>query len=81
MVVLKIGKHSIVIIKNPDLVHELLVSNAARIAKGRTAERKRFFVFLGDGLLNSEGEAHRRQRRLMLPAFHRNRLAGYGNRW
>jgi cytochrome P450 len=78
MVVLKIGKHSIVIIKSPELVHDLLVSNAARIAKGRTAERKRFFVFLGDGLLNSEGESHRRQRRLMLPAFHRNRLAGYG---
>jgi cytochrome P450 len=37
-----------------------------------------FFQFLGDGLLNSKGEKHRRQRRLMLPAFHRSRMTGYG---
>jgi len=35
-------------------------------------------VLLGDGLLTSEGEFHKRQRRLMQPAFHRERLAGYG---
>jgi cytochrome P450 len=35
-------------------------------------------VLLGDGLLTSEGEHHRRQRRLVQPAFHRDRLAGYG---
>ena len=37
-----------------------------------------FFQFLGDGLLNSKGEKHRRQRRLMLPAFHRSQMTGYG---
>jgi cytochrome P450 len=35
-------------------------------------------VLLGDGLLTSEGDHHRRQRRLVQPAFHRDRLAGYG---
>src|SRR5947208_2182539 len=33
---------------------------------------------LGEGLLTSEGPAHLRQRRLMQPAFHRERIAGYG---
>ena len=35
-------------------------------------------MLLGDGLLTSEGDHHRRQRRLVQPAFHRDRLAGYG---
>jgi cytochrome P450 len=74
----RIGSQSFVLIKHPDLVQELLVGHADQVEKGRTAERKRFFAFLGDGLLTSEGEAHRRQRRLMLPAFHRSRLASYG---
>ncbi len=74
----RIGRQAFVLLKHPALVQELLVGNAGKIAKGRTAERKRFFAFLGDGLLNSEGEANRRQRRLVLPSFHRSRLTGYG---
>src|ERR1019366_7560986 len=74
----RIGRQSFVLLKHPDLVHELLVTHAARIAKGHTAERRRFFAFLGEGLLNSDGDIHRRQRRLVLPAFHRSRLAHYG---
>jgi cytochrome P450 len=74
----RIGRQSFVLLKNPDLVHELLVGNSENISKGHTAERKRFFSFLGEGLLNSDGDVHRRQRRLVLPAFHRSRLASYG---
>ncbi|MCA1556526.1 MAG: cytochrome P450, partial [Acidobacteria bacterium] len=33
---------------------------------------------LGEGLLTSEGEHHRRQRRLAQPAFHRKRIESYG---
>ena len=33
---------------------------------------------LGEGLLTSEGDFHRRQRRLAQPAFHPNRVATYG---
>ena len=33
---------------------------------------------LGDGLLSSEGDFWRRQRRLAQPAFHRDRIASYG---
>jgi cytochrome P450 len=33
--------------------------------------------FLGEGLLTSEGEFHRRQRRLSQPAFHRQRMDAY----
>lgn len=74
----KIGRHTVVLLKHPDLVQKLLVSEAAKTEKGRTLERSLFFLFLGDGLLNSHGEVHRRQRRLVLPAFHRSRLSNYG---
>jgi cytochrome P450 len=73
----RIGRRAIVLLKHPDLIQQLLVADATRTEKGRTLERALFFRFLGDGLLNSKGESHRRQRRLILPAFHRQRLAGY----
>jgi cytochrome P450 len=75
---IKVGRQTVTVLKHPELIQQLLVGYTGQTAKGRSAERKRFFAFLGDGLLNSEGEPHRRQRRLVLPAFHRSRLAGYG---
>jgi cytochrome P450 len=77
---IKIGSQTITVVKHPDLIQQLLVGHAGMTSKGRSAERKRFFAFLGDGLLNSEGEPHRRQRRLVLPAFHRSRLGSYGDK-
>lgn len=74
----KIGRRTIALLKHPDLVQQVLVADGAKTEKGRTQERARFFRFLGDGLLNIEGAGHRRQRRLVLPAFHRARLGGYG---
>jgi len=34
-------------------------------------------LLLGDGLLTSEGDFWRRQRRLAQPSFHRDRLASF----
>src|SRR5688572_18899407 len=74
---LKAGRRNIVVLKHPSLIQQLLVTDAAHTEKGRTDERKLFFVFFGDGLLNAQGEKHRRQRRLVLPGFHRSRLKTY----
>jgi len=54
----------------------VLVTPADAYHKGRALERAR--RLLGQGLLTSEGALHLRQRRLMQPAFHRERIAGYG---
>src|SRR6185437_5145025 len=45
------------------------------VKKGPGFERAR--IVLGNGLLTSEGDFHLRQRRMMQPAFHRRRIAGY----
>ncbi len=61
---------------HPELVHEMLVRDAPRQHRGIVMQRARFV--LGDGMLTSEEPLHMRQRRLSQPAFHRDRIAGYG---
>ncbi len=57
-------------------MREIFVAQQANFIKSRALQRAR--VLLGEGLLTSEGEFHKRQRRLVQPAFHRERLAAYG---
>ncbi|HKV12643.1 MAG TPA: cytochrome P450, partial [Thermoanaerobaculia bacterium] len=72
---LRVGPYKLVFINHPDLVHEVLVAKDASFIKGRALDQTRD-VF-GQGLLTSEGEFHKRQRRLIQPAFHRRRIEGY----
>ena len=64
-------------VNHPELVREVLVTKQRSFHKGRGLERAK--RLLGEGLLTSEGEFHRRQRRLVQPAFHRQRVATYGD--
>jgi cytochrome P450 len=58
---------------HPDDVKYVLQENHVNYVKGRGTRRMR--LFLGHGLLTSEGELWRRQRRLAQPAFHPKRVA------
>ena len=58
-----------------DWIRDILVTNQSNFTKSRILERAK--VLLGEGLLTSEGEFHTRQRRLVQPAFHRDRLVRY----
>ena len=63
-------------LNHPDLVEEVLVNQNRKFIKHyrlRDATRT-----LGQGLLISEGEFWRGQRKLAQPAFHRERIAAYG---
>src|SRR6185503_4124114 len=73
----RVGREHIFFVNHPDHVHEILVNHYDNFLKGRGAQRSR--RFLGEGVLLSEGETHRRQRRLAQPAFHRHRIAGYAS--
>ncbi|MGA9162374.1 MAG: cytochrome P450 [Actinomycetota bacterium] len=63
------------LLNHPDLVHEVLVAEHRAFHKGPTIRAAK--MLLGDSLLTSEEEAHRRQRRLIQPMFHHERIASY----
>jgi cytochrome P450 len=65
-----------ILISNPELIREVLITQHANFVKGPALRRSR--AFLGDGLLTNEGPAHLSQRRLMQPAFYHDRLRTYG---
>jgi cytochrome P450 len=72
---LKVGVADFYLPTNPDLVQEILVTKQRDFIKGRYLQRtKKVF---GEGLLTSEGDFHHRQRRLVQPAFHQDRIASY----
>lgn len=71
----RLGPYHAYLINHPDYVREVLVNNQANFTKSRALQRAR--ILLGEGLLTSEGKFHLRQRRLVQPAFHRERLPGY----
>jgi cytochrome P450 len=75
IVYLKFGPQSIYLLNNPDYIKDVLVTNNRNFVKSRGLEMAK--KFLGESLLTSEGEFHRRQRRLAQPAFHRQRINGY----
>ncbi len=64
------------LLSHPDLIEYVLVENNRNFTKTRILRRNR--RLLGEGLLTSEGGFWRRQRRLAQPAFHRKRVAAYG---
>jgi cytochrome P450 len=72
----RLGMEDVIVVNNPEYIKEILVINHQNFTKSRGLERAK--NLLGEGLLTSEGEFHRRQRRLSQPAFHRDRIASYG---
>ena len=68
------GGAPLFVTRHPDHIHQVLVEEASAFAK-RSEDLE---PFLGDGLLNANGDTWRRQRRRIQPAFRRDRIAAYG---
>ena len=73
---LHLGAKGGYLINRPEYIQGILVNNHRLFIKSAVLQRMR--DFLGEGLLTSEGELHLRQRRLIQPAFHRQKIAAYG---
>jgi cytochrome P450 len=63
-------------VNHPDYIQQVLVTDSEKYYKDRMTKlvgKK----FLGNGLIFNEGEFHKKQRKLIQPAFHHNRLKTY----
>jgi cytochrome P450 len=73
----RVGPSDIVLVNEPEFIREILIVQAQNFIKERTQKRMR--ILLGEGLITSDGESHKRQRRIAAPAFHRQRIQAYGS--
>jgi cytochrome P450 len=71
----RFGPFHVYLLNSPDAIRQALLSQARKLEKGLNFGRAKRLI--GTGLVMSEGESHRRQRRLMQPAFHRAEIARY----
>src|SRR5688572_3573393 len=72
----RLGRDDVYLLSHPDHIKDVLVTSQHSFVKGKGIQWAK--LFLGQGLLTSEGEFHTRQRRLAQPAFHRQRIETYG---
>ncbi|MFD3997603.1 cytochrome P450 [Streptomyces sp. NPDC058548] len=74
---LRIANRPVYVVTSPELVRALLVEHASVCTRG-SIFRKAGQV-MGQGLVIAEGSLHRRQRRLVQPAFHQRRIERYAD--
>jgi cytochrome P450 len=64
---------------DPADIETMLTTNARSYRKAQSLRSPFFHRLVGNGLVTSEGDFWRRQRRLAQPAFHRQRINSYGD--
>ncbi|HEX7736877.1 MAG TPA: cytochrome P450 [Ktedonobacteraceae bacterium] len=65
-----------ILFNKPEHVHSIMVEHAYAFDKG-SAVHNIVRPAIGDGIVSSEGDFHRRQRKLMAPAFQPRQIASY----
>src|SRR5262245_3198318 len=76
MVRVRFGPMWYVFLQHPDHIKHVLVDNHRNYDK-QTRGYDKLKLVLGNGLVTSEGDFWRRQRRIAQPAFHHERLSGF----
>ncbi|UCM91084.1 cytochrome P450 [Streptomyces marincola] len=77
LVRMRFGPLGVVLVCDPELTRQVLVNDRTFDKGGPVIHRAREIA--GDGLGTCPHAAHRRQRRLCQPAFHRDRMPGYAD--
>ena len=75
LVHLRMGGERMFLVSDPAVIKDVLITHNQLFHKSRGLERTK--PVFGEGLLTSEDDVHLRQRRLIQPAFHRERIAAY----
>jgi cyclooctatin synthase len=75
LVRIQLGPYHAYLVSDHELLNEILVRRGKDFEKGMQHDRVR--RMLGNGILLSDGDFHRRQRLLMQPAFHHSNMFKY----
>jgi cytochrome P450 len=77
---IRLGPSHAYVIAHPDMVHDVLVERAEIFGRERSLRKVMSEVIgMGQGLVVSEGDLWKRQRKLMQPAFHHKRISTYAD--
>jgi cytochrome P450 len=74
----RLGMHRMCLLNHPEYTEKVLIADAKNYAK-RTYVLNLLVPVLGNGLLTSEGDFWLRQRRLIQPAFHKQRIGAFAD--
>ncbi len=74
---MKLGDQYTYVLTAPELILEVFQTNGRQCTKGKAVQAAKAVV--GDGLLTSDGDHHLRQRRMIQPAFHSDRITEYAD--
>jgi cytochrome P450 len=77
VVYFRVGLRDNYLLSHPDDVKDVLVTNQQRFHKGPALGDG--LQLIGENLFTIEGDTHRRHRKLIQPAFHRQRLIGFAD--
>jgi cytochrome P450 len=69
--------HEWVQLSKPEYVYDVLVRRPELFLKPKI-NKDIFRLFLGNGVVSSDGDFWKRQHKMMLPGFHRKRIEAYG---
>lgn len=75
---MRVANRYLNMVYHPDAVHQVLVSNHQNYVK-QTRGYQQLRRILGNGLVTSEGDFWKRQRRIAQPAFNHRRLGGFAD--
>ncbi|QKM68633.1 cytochrome P450 [Streptomyces tsukubensis NRRL18488] len=70
-----LGRMTLHFVTDPELVHQVLVAQSGSFERGTIFQRAG--AVFGEGLVTSDGERHRTDRRMIQPGFRRDRLDHY----
>jgi cytochrome P450 len=78
IVAYRYGPFPVVLLNHPEAVTRVLQDNHPNYGKRRSPFYQMLKWLLGEGLVTSDGDYWKRQRRLAQPSFNRKRLEGWG---
>lgn len=72
----RLGPLTLYLLNHPDLVHEMLVTQADSFYKW-SVQKRVIGQVIGNGTFNTDGDYWKQQRKLVQPAFHMKRVQAY----